>query len=858
MIITGDISNSISELLSYYFEEIKKPEYNEIYKWEAVSHFQNTFDIDAADLSKNLESSLSKTTNLLVSRMYYPERMLIRFAEELPDETRSAISKLFDETVDIIDRINQFKAFGDVAIKKIEPDKNLNHYQDDRAIAVYLSLRYPKKYYLYKARMVSSFCKHLKIKLPAEESLIRYWKLADEIKDIFKNNQLVESHISALPKELPEEASRNLFIQDFIWIISRITTQINKSITPSEELALVELIRKLDSKEIAVDHFNTIEELINRLTLSDTDPRIVFSTPQNYQSIPFTINQRYVTSSSQEYKSFCLPIEAKEVYSDDANVIEIGKFDSLNGEQDPPIWIKFKPDTLSTTQFSEFLFQAAEHELKYGSQSAFIKYDNPAYRKAAFDKEYRDKIIALAFSDGEFPAVNSEPEVHGKKPEIPLNLILYGPPGTGKTYKLTSEYIKWFVDGNTTKSKAVYTFELVNDLAWWEVITLAMLDLNKAKVNDMVDHPLIAEKIKQSTNSTPRNTIWYNLQFHTKDECPNVKVAKKSDVQVFWKEKNSEWSIDRAQTEEVLPDLVEKYNSWKSYEPTKSFTQRYEIITFHQSYSYEEFIEGIRPDIKNEDELKYKLERGVFFEMAEKAKLDPSNPYAIFIDEINRGNISKIFGELITLIEPDKRRGEKNELEVTLPYSKTKFSVPSNLYIIGTMNSADRSIALIDTALRRRFHFAEMMPDTSLLSEDLEGIDLRVLLDKMNERIEFLLDRDHTIGHSYLMNVQNKDDLCQIFRNKIIPLLQEYFYNDWSKIQLVLGDHDKWGKSAEEKLVRIKKYYSVNAEKELFGYDIEEYEDETIYEINPALMNEKYDLIPVQAFQNIYKKPNKE
>ncbi|EDO7753814.1 AAA domain-containing protein [Campylobacter coli] len=332
------------------------------------------------------------------------------------------------------------------------------------------------------------------------------------------------------------------------------------------------------------------------------------------------------------------------------------------------------------------------------------------------------------------------------------------------------------------------------------------------------------------------------------------------------------------------------------------------FITFHQSYGYEEFVEGIKPMMSNganSRELKYEIKDGVFKELCEKAlenrdsiknfnfyidklkekvKIDDNNPekyfelpntkysiqyrngktfrikfddmsknhkdypvsidnieklyktsnideiynsayvrailnylklqgledykekdekvnlpYIIIIDEINRGNVSKIFGELITLIEASKRIGEKEELKVTLPYSGKEFGVPKNVYIIGTMNTADRSITSLDTALRRRFEFIEMMPDVSKLSMDCEGINLQELLKAINTRIEYLLDREKTIGHAFFISVENLEDLKKVFKNKIIPLLQEYFYNDYALIDAVLNKNGMLEISVENK-----------------------------------------------------------
>ena len=217
-----------------------------------------------------------------------------------------------------------------------------------------------------------------------------------------------------------------------------------------------------------------------------------------------------------------------------------------------------------------------------------------------------------------------------------------------------------------------------------------------------------------------------------------------------------------------------------------------EFVTFHQNYAYEDFIEGIRPVLdKTQGELRYELRDGIFKRIAKRASDDPNKRHVLIIDEINRGNIAKIFGELITLIEPSKRLGKEDEATATLPYSQDSFGVPANLYLIGTMNTADRGIALLDVALRRRFDFTERMPnaDHDDIAEDIDGVNGRALLRAINSRIVEKLDREHQIGHTYLMGVKTIDALKLAFQNRVVPLLQEYFYNDWGKMRTVLNDN---------------------------------------------------------------------
>ena len=221
--------------------------------------------------------------------------------------------------------------------------------------------------------------------------------------------------------------------------------------------------------------------------------------------------------------------------------------------------------------------------------------------------------------------------------------------------------------------------------------------------------------------------------------------------------------------------------------------RRIEFVTFHQNYAYEDFIEGIRPVLDQNDQkkLRYVLRDGIFKQIAQRASEDAGNPYVLIIDEINRGNIAKIFGELITLIEPSKRVGGEDEARATLPYSQEPFNVPANLYLIGTMNTADRGIALLDVALRRRFDFVERMPnpDHDGIAEDIEGVKGRELLRAINRRIVEKLDRERQIGHTFLIGVQTLDELKRVFQNQIIPLLQEYFYDDYEKMCAVLNDN---------------------------------------------------------------------
>ncbi|HEK3301665.1 TPA: AAA family ATPase [Pseudomonas aeruginosa] len=410
----------------------------------------------------------------------------------------------------------------------------------------------------------------------------------------------------------------------------------------------------------------------------------------------------------------------------------------------------------------------------------------------------------------------AKPEVEQQSPAgtpllvaEPRNLIFYGPPGTGKTHSL-KKHLPKYEDSSSTLTETEWVVSSLADVAWWQVVFMALYALGgKATVNQLMGHRYFVAKAKsRSSNNSLRATCWEALQSHALPDSATVQrdTAARRPPYVFDKDMEGKWFL-AGDWEGSCAEWVERAALIKQGPKTtdEQLIRRYEFVTFHQSYSYEDFIEGIRPEPSADGQgVTYSVRPGVFKRLCERARLDPQHRYAIFIDEINRGNVAKILGELITLIEIDKRAHYDADgrlldgMELTLPYSGERFGVPRNLDIYGSMNTADRSIALLDAALRRRFQFRELMPDSLVISgaqgdgyiPDGEGgvLNLRALLDTLNRRIAYLLHRDQTIGHAFLTRVHDMEGLRSVLCREIIPLLQEVFYNDWQRIRLIFGD----------------------------------------------------------------------
>ncbi|HBD8901225.1 TPA: AAA family ATPase, partial [Campylobacter jejuni] len=429
---------------------------------------------------------------------------------------------------------------------------------------------------------------------------------------------------------------------------------------------------------------------------------------------------------------------------------------------------------------------------------------------------------------------------------IPLNQILYGPPGTGKTYHTIDKALEILGENleNRDEKKAKFDEYVKNGQI---VFTTFHQSYGYEEFVEGIKPRIDSKENSKEVEYEIKDGIFKEL---CKKALDNYKVSLLTQEE-FVKSEDLENKI-----EIFLDELVDQQKFIEKIQSggfkLEEYNEKYRIITDDTNANLYLNLEIFKTLLENKDKiingrsikqiLNNKHRRQIdsyyfqlvklFKEREQDYKVDnnPSEkpelkPYIIIIDEINRGNVSKIFGELITLIEPSKRIGEKEELKVTLPYSGEKFGVPKNVYIIGTMNTADRSITSLDTALRRRFEFIEMMPDVSKLSMDCEGINLQELLKAINTRIEYLLDREKTIGHAFFVSVENLEDLKKVFQNKIIPLLQEYFYNDYALINEVLNDNGMIfeDKKDDKYLQKIKNLDSVNSERSI--YNIASFDD---------------------------------
>ncbi|MDN3453031.1 MULTISPECIES: AAA family ATPase [unclassified Psychrobacter] len=410
----------------------------------------------------------------------------------------------------------------------------------------------------------------------------------------------------------------------------------------------------------------------------------------------------------------------------------------------------------------------------------------------------------------------------------PTNLIYTGVAGTGKTYRLL-QIAKQYTDHLPKMDDEDLLGQLLQGLSWREVVCLIFLDFQSkkqdlVKVPELVNHEFFTKKATQNDREKNlSNTAWSVLQMHCSITSETVSYKNRASQAYFDKDNSGAWYL-LPESMGLLQDLSQELAEFQQAQHDNQHhhnqmlgQQRFSMVSFHQAYGYEEFVEGIRPVMSgaaqannspsNQTQMSYAVQDGAFLKLCQRAARDPQQRYAMLIDEINRANVSRVFGELLSLIEPDKRAGKPNAMTVNLAYSGRAFSVPANVDIYATMNTQDHSLAPLDMALRRRFRFIDCPPQPDLLSiivdassdssddntsatdrSEAATIDLSKLLSGLNRRIAQTLGVEAQLGHAFLFTVSRLEQLQTALIEQIIPQLAQAAGGQVAVLQYIFGD----------------------------------------------------------------------
>jgi hypothetical protein len=687
----------------------------EIYKWIAVKHFQDNWDIDAVDFAAMLQNALLLTTNLLASKQFYPRGTIEMFAKSHPEAVRQMFRKLYDERRDLITRSIEFENDA-IQLLQYYPDYKLT-YQNPNSISTYLWLRYPDKYYIFKYSIIKDIAQKIfGTTLPAGKwDRMKFgFEMQDMIASVIqKDSELLALSQDSLNEKCYADPQHKILTVDLGYFIGKNNLFVSHSMTSENYSHPLNMI--LYGPPGTGKTYHTVHYAV--AIIEETDVEKVKS--ENFDDV-YLRYLRYKNNGLIAFTTFHQSFGYEEFIEGIRPVLNTEDSEQSNGE------IEY---TIHNGIFRKFCENASIPQYTGEGMDLGIG-QNPNIWKISLE------------STGDNPT---------RKECMENNHIRIG----------------WDEYGDISYDQMDFHMGGKSNLGYF---------YKNMQVGDLV-FSCFSERTIDAIGVIISEPKW-------REEFAKYKRAR----DVKWLVKG----INR--------DIVEINNN--------------KVMTSSTVY---------RLSISISDCLD--LLKSINPSLFSKNVVYPNHVF--IIDEINRGNISKIFGELITLIEPSKRLGSREQLQVSLPYSGLSFGVPENVYIIGTMNTADRSIAILDTALRRRFDFVETKPQSSLLSDIIiEGIDVVEMMDTINNRIHVLLDREHTIGHSYFLPLRNDpsiSNLAEIFQKKIIPLLQEYFYDDYEKIQLVLGDNQK----SDDGIRFITRKNDVN---KLFGNTVVDYPN--YYQVN--------------------------
>lgn len=994
----SELIKKIRFVIAHYKANFATVNEQERYKWEALYWYKQHWDIEASDFAKMLATAFSKTSNLLASGMYYPYKMITQYAQADPEAVREIFRTLHNEQLPLEERYQLFKQSCKTWVEQLklsmaDPKKSLNHYQDPRAVMVYLTFQYPEKYYLFKSTMYSTFRDRVGFEEPqsAKKSVMQkienYSQMCEVIlTEVRKDTELLTMHRERLDDTCYQDNALHLLTMDIVFYGSNymsedmfssgdsywpslkdynpgITQDMwtsllqDSSVTTDDALKLLNMFLELGGES---SFSNLVAHFGNQFDYKDT--------LQNFSTrVMNRVNCAKCPKEYREFAKYIIPFVGRMVMDGDIKrdswklrnelysaLEEWNQFWPSLAEYNPRLskddWKKYiieeeLPNHPQPMQMLKALMEQNGQasckrlaELYGGTPSRYVgcsvnlgrrakKYFNlPAcmdegqerYFPVPFvgkrtmegDKEYyvyriRPELFA-ALKEIDLTAVSlyvtGEEETMDTKTDVGLNTILYGPPGTGKTYHTViyavaiienkeleavkaEDYQDVLVRYNEYKAQGRIEFTTFHQSYGYEEfiegIRPAVVDEGDEAENGKIQYSVQAGMFKKFCEKADRPisvrtsrgdlgigenaTVWKVSLWSTGDNEVRTECLQNGHIRIGWDQYGKDITDETDFTTDggrvvlnafmnkmQIGDIVLSCYSASTIDAIGIVTGEYE---WHEEYEFFRRVRKVNWIVKDIRENILAINGGISMTLASVYRLsniaisdvykiiDKNLPlqqdfavrkenYVFIVDEINRGNISKIFGELITLIEASKRVGMAEGMKTLLPYSMKPFGVPENVYIIGTMNTADRSIAAIDTALRRRFEFKEMLPDPNVVAKISVGnLSIKEMMTRMNRRIAVLYDREHTIGHAYFMPLKadnSLETLAEIFRNKVIPLLQEYFYEDYEKIRLVLGDNQK--KDERDRFILAKKI----DQSELFGNADIGLDDGFTYEINEA------------------------
>lgn len=880
------VTDRILFVIDHYKSNFGAVNKDEHYKWEALGWYKKHWNIDAEDFADMLTNAFSKTANLLSSGMYYPYKMITEYAQADPEEVRRIFKLLHDESIPLAERYHLFRDSCKSRIDQImneQPgrEKALNHYQDLRAVMVYLTFEYPEKYYLFKSTMYSDFRDRIGFREEKtnQTSVIgkvdNFFRMCDMILEKVKmDHELISMHKSRLDEDCYSDDALHLLTMDIVYYGSNYMSEDD--------------FKKRPITKTETTYWPSLEEYNPGITKDMwisvlSDPAI--TAPENLDML-----KKMLELGGE---STCAHLA--EVYGKTHSYYN--KLGSSYGEKvkrrfNCPDCPDRESDTVERNRVYVIPFVG-----RYVTENG-----NKRYSWKLRD-ELKEALMSI-----EIP--NPEPEEETTT-DIGLNTILYGPPGTGKTYHTViyavaiienkelatveaEDYAEVLERYNEYKTQGRIEFTTFHQSYGYEEFiegikpVIASDEETGGEAGEIqysvqpgvfkrfcekADRPAVADTEDFGIGENPN--IWKVSLYGTGDNPIRTECLKNGHIRIGWddygKDITDETDFTAYGGKVVLNAFMNRMQIGGIVLSCYSSTtiDAVGVVTgeceWHDEYEdlkrvrkVKWLVKNIRENIMDMTDGTVMMQMSVYrlnvtladvmkivgkYKPAHVSKPARQGNYVFIVDEINRGNISKIFGELITLIEATKRIGQTEGMSVRLPYSQKLFGVPKNVYIIGTMNTADRSIATIDTALRRRFLFREMLPVPKVLSDiSVEDLSISDLLTRLNKRIAVLYDREHTIGHAYFMPLKASptiDTLAEIFANNIIPLLQEYFYEDYEKIRLVLGDNRK--SATEEQFIIARE----NNYAELFGDADIGLDDGCSYEINYAALKN------IEAYRSI-------